>query len=110
MYEGGKALMEGLAAGIKDHAHKAQSAASNVAYKVGAGVQQWASVVAQALRLAGAPARLAGQGLFQMQTESSGNPNAINLTHCLTPDYGILTKAGLLRHDQGPAGDGTIGD
>ncbi len=109
MYEGGKALMEGLAAGIKDHAHKAQSAASNVAYKVGAGVQQWASVVAQALRLAGAPASLAGQVLFQMQTESSGNPNAINLTDCLTLDYGILTRRGWLRHDQVQAGDETIG-
>lgn len=78
MYEGGKSLMEGLAGGIKDHAHKAQAAATNVAYRVGAGVQQWAGTVARALSILGLPQSLAGRVLYQMKTESGGDPNAQN--------------------------------
>ena len=46
----------------------------------GAGVAQWRGTVLEALSLLGEPASLVGQVLFQMQTESGGNPNAINLT------------------------------
>jgi len=46
----------------------------------GSGVQRWAGVVAQALSMLGLPLSLAGQVLYQMQTESGGDPNAINLT------------------------------
>ena len=47
---------------------------------VGGGVQRWAGVVAQALSMLGLPLGLGKQVLYQMQTESGGNPNAINLT------------------------------
>jgi SLT domain-containing protein len=46
---------------------------------VGSGVQRWAGVVLQALSMLGMPAGLLGRVLYQMQTESGGNPNAINL-------------------------------
>lgn len=45
----------------------------------GAGVQQWAGTVLKALQMLGLPASLLGNVLYQMQTESGGNPNAINL-------------------------------
>ena len=44
----------------------------------GSGVQRWAGLVAQALAMLGLPLSLSGQVLYQMQTESGGNPNAIN--------------------------------
>jgi len=44
----------------------------------GSGVQRWAGVVSQALAMLGLPLNLAGRVLYQMQTESGGNPNAIN--------------------------------
>jgi Transglycosylase SLT domain len=44
------------------------------------GVGQWAGTVAQALALLGLPQSLGSRVLYQMQTESGGNPNAINLT------------------------------
>jgi hypothetical protein len=83
MYEGGKSLMQGLANGIRDHAHLAQQNAAAAAQKVanaGSGVQRWAGLVAQALRMEGLPAGLASAVLYQMQTESGGNPNAQNNT------------------------------
>jgi hypothetical protein len=46
----------------------------------GAGTARWASTVAKALTILKLPQSLAGEVLYQMQTESSGNPNAINLT------------------------------
>lgn len=51
-----------------------------VKYNPSAGVEQWRSLAAQALRMEGqySPSNL-NLMLFQMQTESSGNPNAINL-------------------------------
>jgi hypothetical protein len=42
------------------------------------GVNQWKSVVLKALALNGLPASLLSQVLYQMQTESGGNPNAVN--------------------------------
>ncbi len=48
--------------------------------KVGSGTARWAPLVAQVLKMEGLPLSLAGRVLYQMQTESGGNPNAINLT------------------------------
>jgi len=80
MYAGGKALMDGLAGGIKDHAHQAVAQATSVAGKVTAGVAQWKGLVLQALKMEGLSASLVGNVLYQMQTESGGNQAAINLT------------------------------
>ena len=80
MYAGGKALMDGLAGGIKDHAHKAVAQATSVAGKVTAGVAQWRGMVLEALKMEGLNASLAGNVLYQMQTESGGNQAAINLS------------------------------
>lgn len=54
--------------------------AMTVNYKVGAGVKQWAGLAAKALEMTGqySPANLSRM-LMQMDTESSGNPMAINL-------------------------------
>jgi len=46
----------------------------------GAGVAQWRGDVLRALAMEGLPLSLASRVLYQMQTESGGNPNAINLT------------------------------
>jgi hypothetical protein len=88
MYEGGKALMEGLALGIKDHAHLAQAHAAAAAKGVstpytgayGPGVTQWTGDVLKALKMEGLPSAYLPLVLYQMMTESGGNPNAINLT------------------------------
>lgn len=47
---------------------------------VGSGVMRWRPFVFQALAMEGLPPWLTPQVLLQMQTESGGNPNAINLT------------------------------
>jgi SLT domain-containing protein len=81
MFQGGKSLMEGLAQGIKSHEHQAVAAAAAAAHRVanaGSGVQRWAGLVSQALRMEGLSPGLAGNVLYQMSTESGGNPNAIN--------------------------------
>jgi phage-related protein len=44
----------------------------------GAGVARWAGTVGKALTMLNLPQSLAGDVLYQMQTESSGNPNVIN--------------------------------
>jgi SLT domain-containing protein len=88
-------LTQGIGSGTvgSDVAHGAATAAVNaiksmindsmtvndVNYKAGAGVQQWKPDVLKALQLNGLSSALANQVLFQMQTESGGNPNAINL-------------------------------
>jgi hypothetical protein len=46
----------------------------------GSGVSRWAGTVAQALAMLGLPLSLGSRVLYQMQTESGGNVNAINLT------------------------------
>jgi len=79
----GANMMTHLEAGIKSRAHKAVAAARGVAHQVanaGAGVQRWAPLVRRALAMEGLSQSLLGNVLFQMQTESGGNPNAINLT------------------------------
>jgi SLT domain-containing protein/phage-related protein len=52
---------------------------NDVKYKAGAGVEQWKPDVLKALTLNGLSSALANQVLYQMTTESGGNPNAINL-------------------------------
>jgi len=98
MYEGGKALMEGLSGGIKDHAHKAMAQVTSVAGKVTAGVSQWTGLVRQALSMEGLPLSLTGNVLHQMQTESGGNKAAINLTDSNAaagdPSRGLLQVIG----------------
>ncbi len=87
-YEGGKAVMQGVAGGLKDHAHTAvhqASLAANAIVAVGAGiigggVAQWRALVVKALQMEGLPVSLADNVLYQMQTESGGNPNAVNNT------------------------------
>lgn len=56
-----------------------EKAMPTVNYNPSAGVEQWRSLAAKALRMEGqySPSNL-NLMLFQMQTESSGNPNAIN--------------------------------
>jgi SLT domain-containing protein len=47
-------------------------------YKPGAGVQQWRGTVSQALSQAGSSQQLVDAVLYQMQTESGGNPTIVN--------------------------------
>jgi hypothetical protein len=46
---------------------------------VGGGVQRWAPLVASVLSMEGLSGSLLHNVLYQMQTESNGNPNSINL-------------------------------
>jgi hypothetical protein len=70
-----QAVAKATAAGIRS----AQFASSFVG-NVGSGVNRWRGTVMQALGMEGLSPMLLGRVLFQMQTESGGNPNAINLT------------------------------
>jgi len=60
----------------------------------GSGVGQWAGLVRTVLAMLGLPATYLGPWLAQMNTESGGNPNAINLTDINaqhgTPSQGLL--------------------
>jgi SLT domain-containing protein len=64
----------------------------------GGGVGQWAGVVAAALALNGLPLSLVGQVLYQIQTESGGDPGAVNLTDINAqmgdPSKGLLQTIG----------------
>ena len=64
----------------------------------GAGVSRWAPLVMQALSMLGLSGALAPRVLYQMQTESGGNPNAINLTDINAqrgdPSRGLLQTIG----------------
>lgn len=53
---------------------------SGPAGRAGGGVQQWRGLVLKALRMEHLPAGLVNDVLYQMQTESGGRANAINLT------------------------------
>jgi SLT domain-containing protein len=65
---------------------------------VGSGTARWAGLVKQALSMEGLSASLAANVLYQMQTESGGNPNAINLTDINAqngdPSKGLLQVIG----------------
>jgi hypothetical protein len=56
----------------------AQAGLSQQVGNVGSGVARWAGLVLQALAMEGLPASYLHYVLYQMQTESGGNPNAIN--------------------------------
>jgi hypothetical protein len=60
----------------------------------GGGVQRWAPTVLQALKMEGLPSSLLGDVLYQMQTESGGNPMAQNNTDINaqlgTPSKGLM--------------------
>jgi hypothetical protein len=58
----------------------AGKAAAEAAPGVGSGVARWTPVVDQALAMLGLSLSLASRVLYQMQTESGGNPRAINLS------------------------------
>ena len=64
----------------------------------GGGVGRWGGLVAKALGMLGLPASLAPRVLYQMQTESGGNPNAINLSDINAqmgdPSRGLLQVIG----------------
>jgi Transglycosylase SLT domain len=83
-------------------AGKAGGIASSLWHKIfgggGGGVNQWAGTVLQALSMLHLPMSLMGQVLYQMQTESGGNPNAINLTDINAqmgdPSRGLLQVIG----------------
>lgn len=53
---------------------------SGAGYNPSAGVEQWRSSVQQVLQMLGQPLSLVDAVLYAIQCESSGNPNAINLT------------------------------
>jgi hypothetical protein len=61
-------------------AQKTQQGISQAVGNVGSGVARWAGLVTQALTMEGLSPALLHNVLFQMQSESGGNPNAINLT------------------------------
>jgi SLT domain-containing protein/phage-related protein len=70
---------------VKDAIHSLIGTAKSVSGakftgKFGAGVAQWKGDVLKALGMEGLPLSDVGLVLYQMQTESGGNPNAINLT------------------------------
>jgi SLT domain-containing protein len=64
----------------------------------GAGVTRWMGTVQKALAMLGLPQSLAPKVLYQIQTESGGNPNAINLTDINArrgdPSRGLLQTIG----------------
>lgn len=73
-----KATAKATSAAIRKALQAASSARFNG--KIGGGVKQWSGDVLLALAMLGLPAGYLGDVLYQMQTESGGNPNAINLT------------------------------
>jgi hypothetical protein len=76
-----QAILNAMAAAQKAAKSAAAAIGSVGNYKPGAGVQQWRGVVRQALGLAGANvAQLTDAVLYQMQTESGGNPTIVNRT------------------------------
>lgn len=102
------------------------SAAIGVAGGGVIGTGQWRGVVDQALRMLNLPLSLGQRVLYQMASESGGNPRAINLWDtnammgdpsrglmqvigCVPLSTRILTRRGWLQHDEVRPGDETIG-
>jgi SLT domain-containing protein len=82
-YDLGANIMHHLEAGIKATAHRAVNAATVAARQVanvGSGVQRWAPLVRQALAMEGLSPTLLHNVLYQMMTESGGDPNIVNNT------------------------------
>jgi hypothetical protein len=86
--DAGKHIMNGLGIGMEQAQAKSKAAAiayqktiaASVGGKAGAGVQRWKNIVLQALGMEGLSPSLVGNVLYQMQTESGGDPAAINLS------------------------------
>ena len=73
-------MIEGEMTGWSDKLYDEMGAKSLASYVASAGVEQWRSTVIQALRMVGQYSQPnVERTLYQMQTESSGNPRAINL-------------------------------
>lgn len=64
----------------KVQAAKTAQSLSEFVHVTGSGVTRWTADVLKALSMEGLPSNLAPNVLYQMQTESGGNPNAINLS------------------------------
>ena len=64
---------------LLEKAKKFYSSMPMANYTPGAGVEQWRGTVLQALGITGQPPIYANTVLFQMQTESGGNPTVFNL-------------------------------
>lgn len=64
---------------MKDAINKASEVMGSFVPNVGSGIARWEGVVRQALAMLGLSQYLVLRVLYQMQTESGGNPNAINL-------------------------------
>lgn len=89
MYGNFQATMtDAMVAQMRDSLKKAEASAAaaaaafsagHVNFRPGAGVGQWAGVARQALALAGLNPGFVLDVLYQMQTESGGNPLAVNL-------------------------------
>jgi hypothetical protein len=73
-----KAMESAMTSAMKSAISSAMSAAA--AGTAGGGVQRWRGLVLRALGMEGLSLGLVNDVLYQMQTESGGNPNAINLT------------------------------
>ena len=83
--DAGKHIMNGIGIGMAQAQTASQRAAvkfanATAAAVAGSGVQRWAPMVSRALAMEALPANLLQDVLYQMQTESGGNPRAINLT------------------------------
>jgi tape measure domain-containing protein len=63
---------------VSDKAGTISAAAGNIAWDLGAGVEQWRSLVEKVLKVKGQDVSLTNTVLRRMNQESGGNPNAIN--------------------------------
>ena len=73
-------LAKGLGTALAKLAATVTSGKGGAAGTPGAGVEQWRADVLKALAMLGLPASLANAVLYQMQTESGGNPLITNTT------------------------------
>lgn len=86
--DAGKHIMNGLHIGMKAgggtlgnfNGKSVLGALGGVGGAVGGGVNRWSGLVLQALKMLHLPSAYLHDVLVQMQSESGGNPNAINLT------------------------------
>jgi phage-related protein len=92
-----KTLITDMINGIKATVAAAGGGGGKYKGHYGAGVAQWRGDVLKALSMLGLSSGLAGQVLYQMQTE------------CVTLDTMILTRNGWAKHSDVVVGDETIG-
>ncbi|WP_030515505.1 transglycosylase SLT domain-containing protein [Nocardia sp. NRRL WC-3656] len=78
---------------VQDQTAAASSSSGGAAYS-GGGVEQWRPTFSSVLSALGMPSSWIGLGMAQMQTESGGNPKAINLSDSNaakgTPSKGLM--------------------